>query len=1590
MILFGMNPVLGFDSEFCASLCLTLAHSLWQIALLALVAMLVVRSQRGDQPERSYAIYVMALLAALTALPITFAVVNVEQISPVVVMSEPPVENQTSTVAMAPPEEAAVSKPVPVVPRAVEATEPQADLLPEKSVVADWMFTYAPWLVGCYFAGVVLMIARLGWALWKSQRLARHGEPLTVGPVAEAFSRLIHAWEMRIQPVLTHAQDIVVPQVVGFLRPTILLPTSALSGLTPAELEMILAHELAHVRRLDMWVNLVQRLSEAVLFFNPALWYLSRQISTYREYCCDEQTCRGADTTSHGRVQYAQALLRVVQLSGRAGGKSQLAALAATGNRPSELRRRVARLFGEPLREPVRISRSGLVVLLAGLVLLFTIPMGWQNAAEVPGKNSDETENPQVEVVATGTKATISGRIQLEDGTPATTKGWMYYSSKQANANHVGTDAQYTDQFSSAVPPGKVWLRYFPDGFAPVAVGPFELKAGEKRDDVTIVLKPGFSQPVRIVGAKNQPLAEATLAANPLLGGETGGYQHVNFTNDQGECMLTHLADTPYELVVNGPGHETLRSKMPRLSPDETLVLTMKLSKPTTGIIRNADGSPAGGAKIYCAYERLESGAILSSLGSGYGKLVATTDGPPTDSVGRFSLDQLTGGSQYFFVIEAADGARAVVPHLQSGQQDVNIVLPKRHDLLVRLKGDLSQLPKREGKPRMSVRQRFDVSLGQHGSYSAVIGEDVPIELTEENGAVVSYPGLAVELDSEAWPQKVEVSLDYPNGPEKIVQLQRDGLTVVEFELPADPGGKTDESQKLRKLFDSFGRDSNSSLLASEANLPEWLQSIEQQGDIKSYVIQSKDGFLRTFEKHFDAYAEYQGAFAGVMEGFNRDPYGPRVDALAMIAEDLGDRLIVAIFPSSSTAMGERYLFCWDIENKSQLEKALKRIFNSDVNVQRTSIASVRAWKWFDTPFGTAGACIYDDHLLVATDFYLLKQVLLRTESGIVSGDAAQISPETSESAKIAALKELVESYEADFERVEALFKVGVEGGEQTTKSLTQMKLAVARADLAQTEGKLDDRVKQLSIALVAAQELVEAQEARHAAGNVTLDAVLTAKQQRARIKILLAEAREAAGKTAEVEGADQSKVIQPKEMSVKVVDAEGKPLEGAWIFRNLTFNDPEAKRSRIENETYYADKNGEATIQLKGEPLNLNVWVKKESHVPLVTSWRDVATEGNEPIPASFEFRMTRGTKISGIVTDVAGIPIAGAKIEVEDASLYRDSADPPKDSPKVIKRPGRSNWLAFGTAGVLTDAEGKWSLDNVPTDAELLANKNQWTEGHTPLRLRFSHPDYETIDGMESYEKVGNPTLESLRDGTARTEMKWVNKDAPDRINAILLEQGEQYKNADFSGRHFKGQELMVWSGDMLSGANLKGSTWEDMLIPGIDRMLYEADLTDAKLINIQLIDRESGMQKTNFTRATLETVDVYGGVSGLQKALFTEASITNSSLRGDGAALQEASFAGAKLHSSKLTGKGPAFQKANFNDARLFRTSISCDSPTAFQGVKLNNTEFIECDLSSIDAEALRSCEFDTATPPRYDAKTKLPEGFDPKAAGWKTIE
>ena len=100
------------------------------------------------------------------------------------------------------------------------------------------------------------------------------------------------------------SSSLTVPAVVGWFRPVVLLPLSALSGLSAEQLEAVIAHELAHIKRFDAFVNLFQIGVETLLFYHPAVWWVSRSIRDEREHCCDDV----AVAVTGNPLDYAKAL----------------------------------------------------------------------------------------------------------------------------------------------------------------------------------------------------------------------------------------------------------------------------------------------------------------------------------------------------------------------------------------------------------------------------------------------------------------------------------------------------------------------------------------------------------------------------------------------------------------------------------------------------------------------------------------------------------------------------------------------------------------------------------------------------------------------------------------------------------------------------------------------------------------------------------------------------------------------------------------------------------------------------------------------------------------------------------------------------------------------------------------------------------------------------------------------------------------------------------------------------------------------------------------------------------------------------------
>jgi beta-lactamase regulating signal transducer with metallopeptidase domain len=257
-------------------------------------------------------------------------------------------------------------------------------------------------MVGAWMLGVLVLGLRSlgGWWLIRRLRLCANVE--APAAVRASFRQIAAALGIRRPVLLRVTSAITGPVTVGALRALVLLPLSAATSLTPEQLEVVLAHELAHVRRADYFWNLVQTLAETLYFFHPAVWWIGSRIRHERELCCDDM----ALTVFPDPVVYASALYQLEQQ------RRPLAqfAMALDGNQPTSLRMRIARILGEPVagasnRGPVSLAAAAAVL----LVLLIPVPHVLASLKPAPGKPAAQisTQTSAQAAAATSVSTTI-------------------------------------------------------------------------------------------------------------------------------------------------------------------------------------------------------------------------------------------------------------------------------------------------------------------------------------------------------------------------------------------------------------------------------------------------------------------------------------------------------------------------------------------------------------------------------------------------------------------------------------------------------------------------------------------------------------------------------------------------------------------------------------------------------------------------------------------------------------------------------------------------------------------------------------------------------------------------------------------------------------------------------------------------------------------------------------------------------------------------------------------------------------------------------------------------------------------------------
>jgi beta-lactamase regulating signal transducer with metallopeptidase domain/5-hydroxyisourate hydrolase-like protein (transthyretin family) len=528
----------------------SLTHFLWQGAVIAVFAAISLRLLARCAAEVRYAVAVAALVIMFAAPVATFVFYS-----------------QTGSLAMR------------LLRFAGDAAIISAGQTP----------AWTQWIVVAWFAGVTGFSVRLaiGWHI--SRRLRRMANIAVPDAISEIFRQTKTRLGFTKAVHLHVSARIDTPVVVGWLRPAVLLPLVAITGLSTEQLRAVLTHELAHIRRHDFLVNLLQRCVESLLFYHPAVWWLSARIRSQRENCCDDLVLQACGD----RLTYARALVELE----RARTATPILAVGVTSG---GLARRVARILGRDTashdwQSAAAASLLVVVWLIAGIwqsntLLAQTVPPVPPPAALGPGVVTPTQTSPVTTVARAilalagpqtsstlpaqqSAAASIEG-VVLKLGTQEPIAGVTVELSRRAASNTpevitrtTATDGKFAFQ---NLQPGDYRLigavgggqRGAWGGYSPAEYGQRSLRgrgisiplaAGQVMKDARLEMAATGSISGRITDRHGEPVGYArVLALEPCYqeGRRTMSLVQAVQTNDLGEYRLYWLLPGQYYIAV--------------------------------------------------------------------------------------------------------------------------------------------------------------------------------------------------------------------------------------------------------------------------------------------------------------------------------------------------------------------------------------------------------------------------------------------------------------------------------------------------------------------------------------------------------------------------------------------------------------------------------------------------------------------------------------------------------------------------------------------------------------------------------------------------------------------------------------------------------------------------------------------------------------------------------------------------------------------------------------------------------------------------------------------------------------------------------
>ncbi|WP_019027126.1 M56 family metallopeptidase [Colwellia piezophila] len=359
-----------FNSPLLYSLSLTLLHFLWQGLLVALTLKSALFIIDTNKPKLRYALATIAMLANAVLAILTFVMVYPDTSA-----------SLNSNLS-----------PIPLTNLVNELTQ-QNTLYSYQELLPSILAYSLPYLAILWLATITMLAGKLLIEVRNVNNLPVHSSITPPSALLARFDELAKQISLAKTPQLLISLKAEVPMAIGWLKPVVLLPASMVTGLAPAQLEMLILHELAHIRRHDYLVNFLQTLIELLFFFHPSVHWVGKQMRNEREYCSDDiavQQCGDA-------IAYAHTLTDTASLcSKRHLHTIPAMAMAASGG---DLKARVLRLVDHHCA-PSNLTSKWLaaISLLLALTLLsinqlLTLPFAHQLNNQFPWQQNSSFAN---------------------------------------------------------------------------------------------------------------------------------------------------------------------------------------------------------------------------------------------------------------------------------------------------------------------------------------------------------------------------------------------------------------------------------------------------------------------------------------------------------------------------------------------------------------------------------------------------------------------------------------------------------------------------------------------------------------------------------------------------------------------------------------------------------------------------------------------------------------------------------------------------------------------------------------------------------------------------------------------------------------------------------------------------------------------------------------------------------------------------------------------------------------------------------------------------------------------------------------------